>query len=174
MVDEEQHGILKARALALAQEPDQEDADDEYRDITTFLLASELYGIENRYIREVYALKDFTPLPCTPSFVFGIINIRGRIVSVIDIKRFFDLPDRGLSDQNKVIVLSSSTMEFGILADEIRGVRNVLSKDVQAGLPTLTGIRLEYLLGVTEDRLIILDGGKLLTDKNLPVYEEVQ
>jgi purine-binding chemotaxis protein CheW len=65
-------------------------------------------------------------------------------------------------------------MEFGILADEIRGVRNVLSKDVQAGLPTLTGIRLEYLLGVTEDRLIILDGGKLLTDKNLPVYEEVQ
>ncbi len=137
-------------------------------------MASELYGIENRYIREVYALKDFTPLPCTPSFVFGIINIRGRIVSVIDIKRFFDLPDRGLSDQNKVIVLSSSTMEFGILADEIRGVRNVLSKDVQAGLPTLTGIRLEYLLGVTEDRLIILDGGKLLTDKNLPVYEEVQ
>jgi purine-binding chemotaxis protein CheW len=172
-MDEEQHRILKARALALAQEPDQEDADVEYMDITTFLLSSELYGIENRYIREVYALKDFTPLPCTPSFVFGIINIRGRIVSVIDIKRFFDLPERGLSDQNKVIVLSSSTMEFGILADEIKGVRNVLSKDVQAGLPTLAGIRLEYLLGVTEDRLVVLDGGKLLTDKNLLAHEEV-
>jgi purine-binding chemotaxis protein CheW len=172
-MDEEQHRILKARALALAQEPDQEDADVEYMDITTFLLSSELYGIENRYIREVYALKDFTPLPCTPSFVFGIINIRGRIVSVIDIKRFFDLPERGLSDQNKVIVLSSSTMEFGILADEIKGVRNVLSKDVQAGLPTLAGIRLEYLLGVAEDRLVVLDGGKLLTDKNLLAHEEV-
>jgi len=172
-MDEEQQKILKTRALELAKEPQKEDGDAKYIEITEFLLASELYGIETCYIREVYSLKDFTPLPCTPSFVLGIINIRGKIISVIDIKQFFQISIKGLSDKNKAIVLSSNTMEFGILADEIKGVCTIPSKDVQAGLPTLTDIRLEYLLGVTKDGRVILDGGKLLTDKNLLVYEEV-
>jgi purine-binding chemotaxis protein CheW len=172
-MDEEKDKILKARALELVKEPKKEDGDTEYIEITEFLLSSELYGLETRYIREVYSLKDFTPLPCTPSFVLGIINIRGKILSVLDIKHFFELPDKGLSDKNKVIVLASNTMEFGILADEIKGVRTIPSNDIQAVIPTLTDIRLEYLLGVTKDRLVILDGNRLLADKNLLVYEEV-
>jgi purine-binding chemotaxis protein CheW len=172
-MDQKEKKILKVRALELAREPKNEDGDTEYLEITEFLLSSELYGLETIYIREVYSLKDFTPLPCTPPFVLGIINIRGKVLSVIDIRHFFQLPDKGLSDKNKVIVLSSNTMEFGILADEIRGVRSIPRNDIQAGLPTLTDIRLEYLLGVTGDHLVVLDGNKLLTDKNLLVYEEV-
>ena len=138
-----------------------------------FLLAYEKYGIESSYVREVYPMKELTPLPCTPPFILGIINVRGQIISVIDIKKFFDLPDKGLTDLNKVIIVTDGKMEFGILADVIPGVRSVALSELQPSLPTLTGVRAEYLKGVTEERFIILDVEKILSDEKIIVHEEV-
>jgi purine-binding chemotaxis protein CheW len=164
--------ILKARAQALAQEPEQVAAT-ECLEVVTFLLAYETYGIETAYVREVYPLKDLTPLPCTPPFVAGIVNVRGQVISVIDIKKFFDLPEKGLTDLNKVIILSDGVMRFGILADAIVDVRNIPLEKIQSGLPTLTGIREQYLRGITAERLIVLDGYSLLTNRSIVVHEEV-
>ncbi len=177
---EEKKKILKKRAQDIAQEPKKEEVE-EYIEVVEFLLAYERYGIESSYVREVYPLKEFTPLPCTPPFVLGIINVRGQILSVIDIKKFFDLPEKGLGDLNKVIILHSEGpvlsevegMEFGILADVVLGVHNVLLSELQPSLPTLTGIREEYLKGVTGERVVILDAEKLLSDKKIAVHEEV-
>lgn len=164
--------ILKARAQALAQEPEAE-ALTELIEVVTFTLAYETYAIETVHVREVCALKDLTPLPCTPAFVVGIVNVRGQIVSVIDVKKFFDLPEKGLADLNKIIILSDGDMEFGILADAILDVRHIPLQTIQPGLPTLTGIREDYLKGVTAERLVILDAAKLLTDGRIVVHEEV-
>jgi len=164
---------LKARALALAQPPEQV-MRTECLEVVTFLLAYETYGIETVCTRAVYPLKDLTQLPCTPSFVAGIVNVRGQIISVIDIKMFFDLPEKGLTDLNKLIILSNGMMEFGILADAILDVRNIPLEKIQfGGLPTLTGIHKDYLRGVTADGLVILDAAKLLTDCNLIVHEKI-
>jgi purine-binding chemotaxis protein CheW len=170
---EERRKILKARAKALAREPKKEElALKEQLEVVEFLLAYERYGIESRFVREVYPLKDLTPLPGTPPFVLGMINVRGQILSVIDIKRFFDLPEKGLTDLNKVVILHLDGMEFGILADVIVGVRRIPLTDIQTFLPTLVGIREEYLKGVTRERLVILDAEKLLRDKKLIIHEE--
>lgn len=165
--------ILKARAIALAREPEVRDAEGERIEIVEFLLADERYAIESTYIGEVYPLKDLTVLPCTPAFVLGIINLRGRILSVIDLHTFFDLPNRGLSDLNKVIVLHDGSMEFGLLADAIITARWIPRSALLPSLPTLTEIRAEYLLGVTAERLVVLDGGKILGDRRIVVHEEV-
>lgn len=170
---EEIQRILKARAQALAREPAPEEAADARIEVVEFLLAYERYAVESRYVREVYPLENLTPLPCTPAFVLGMINLRGEILSVIDIRKFFDLPEQGLTDLNKVIVLHSEDMLFGILADAITGVIRVPSVDIQPSLPTLTGIREAYLRGVTPDRTIILDAEKLLSDANIIVQEQV-
>jgi len=170
---EQKTEILKARAVALAREPE-EQAEEERIELVEFLLAAERYGIESSYVREVYPLRQFTPLPCTPPFVLGIVNVRGQIVSVIDIKRVFDLPERGLTELNKVIIIRDDLMEFGILADSILGVRPVSLKDIQPSLPTLTGIRQEYLRGVTSGRIVILDARKLLSERALVVNAEVE
>jgi purine-binding chemotaxis protein CheW len=170
--DKEQQ-ILKARALALAREPLQNEAEGERIEVVEFQLANERYAIESTYIGEVYPLKDLTRLPCTPSFVLGIINLRGRILSVIDLHTFFDLPNRGLSDLNKVIVLHEGAMEFGLLADAIVAARWIPRSTLQPSLPTLTEIRAEYLLGVTPERLVVLDGGKILADSHIVVHDEV-
>lgn len=170
---EETQRILKARAQALALEPVQAEAADERLEVVEFLLAYEHYAVESRYVREVFPLENLTPLPCTPTFVLGIINLRGELLSVIDIKKFFELPEKGLTDLNKVIVLRSENMLFGILADAITGVRRVPIADIQPSLPTLTDIREAYLRGVTPDRTVILDAEKLLSDVNIIVQEQV-
>jgi purine-binding chemotaxis protein CheW len=177
---DEKKRILRARADLLAREPEEREAG-EYIEVVEFLLAKEHFGMETRFIREVYPLKDYTPVPCTPSFVLGLINVRGQIISVIDIKKFFDMPDKGLSDLNKVIILRSDErapgkaegMEFGVLADAILGVRSIATSEIQPPLPTLTGIREEFLRGVTGERTVVLDAEKLLADKNIIVHEEV-
>lgn len=169
---EKWQAILKARAQALAQVPEQDETT-ECIEIVAFLLAYETYGIETRHVREVYPLKDLTPVPCTPPFVAGIVNVRGQVLSVVDLKKFFELPERGLTDLNKVIVLSDGLMEFGVLADAIVDVRHVPLGKIQPGLPTLTGIREDYLRGVTAERLVILDAARLLADSGIVVHEEV-
>lgn len=173
MEDSERQQILKERARSLAIEATTEDAGEEKIEIVEFMLSGERYGIESPYIREVCPLREFTPLPCTPAFVLGLINIRGQVLSVVDIGRFFDLPRQGVTDLNRVIILNSGDLEFGILADDILGMRRVSMLDVQESLPTLTGIRAEYLKGVTPDRLTVLDAGRILADKKLIVHEEV-
>ncbi len=178
---EEQQKILKARAKTLAKESVKRGVVEESIKVLEFQLAHEKYAVESVYIREVLPLKELTPLSCTPPFVLGIINVRGQILSVLDIKKFFDLPEKGLTQLNKVIILRSEKpalskaegMEFGILADEIVGVQSILTGDLQPSLPTLTGIREEYLKGVTKEGLVLLDSDKLLSDKNIIVNEEV-
>ncbi len=163
--------VLKERATALARE-EKEEKTGQSVEIVVFILATERYGLETSYIEEVWPLKDFTPLPGTPAFVLGIINVRGRSVSVVDIKKFFDMPEKGISDLNKVIIIHDDKMEFGILADEILGVRNIALSELSPPLPTLTGIRKDFLKGVTVERIVILDAARILADKNIVVHEE--
>jgi purine-binding chemotaxis protein CheW len=166
--------ILKGRAKALAREPKRAEAAEESIQVVEFQLAHESYAIESEYIHEVYPLKELTPLPCTPSFVLGIINVRGEVLSVIDIRKLFDLPEKGLTDLNRVIIISMDEMKFGILADTISGARFIQLTDIQPPLPMLTGIRAEYLRGVTSERLVVLDAAKILTDRNIVIHEEVE
>ncbi|MDA8412819.1 MAG: chemotaxis protein CheW [Desulfobacteraceae bacterium] len=171
--NDEQQRILRARAAALARVPEESGAEGDRIEIVEFSLASERYAIESAYIGAVHPLKELTPLPCTPSFVLGVINLRGQILSIIDLREFFDLPERGVSGLSKVIVLRSDSMEFGLLADAVIEARWIPRSTLRPALPTLTDVREEYLLGVTQERLVVLDGGRILSDRGFVVHEEV-
>lgn len=171
MVDEEKQNILKARARELAIEKEKEVSED-ILEIVKFSLAYEDYGIETAFICEVYPLKEFTPLPCVPSFVFGLLNVRGHILPVVDLKKFFNLPEKGLGDLNKVIILQNDNMEFGILADVIIGTQRIFRRDIQQIPVSITGIGADYLKGVAGDGTIILDAAAILDDKRMIVNEE--
>ena len=170
---EQRQKILHARARALAQVAPVAPAEGAEIEVLEFVLAQEHYAFETCWVREVYSLRELTPLPCTPNFVAGVANVRGRIMSMIDIKRFFDLPERGLGDLNRAIILRDGTMEFGVLADQIIGTSRLMLDALQPSLPTLTGIRADFLKGITLQRLVVLDGGKLLSDRSIVVDQEV-
>jgi len=170
---EEKKKILETRARNLARIPQDGELAEQRIDIIEFNLAYERYGIESAFVREVFSITELTRVPCTPPFVLGVINVRGEIVSVIDLKKFFDLPEKGLGDLNKVIILQSDAMSFGILADQMIGMRAVPLRGLQATLPTLTDLRKDYLKGVIGDRVVVLDAAKLLSDPRLVVNEHV-
>jgi purine-binding chemotaxis protein CheW len=166
--------ILRARAQALARPAERAAVAAASLELLEFRLANECYALETRYVREVCPLKNLTPLPCTPPFVLGIVNVRGRILPVLDLKKFFDLPEQGLTDLHRIILVRGNDLELGLLADVIVGVRTIPVDSLQASLPTLTGIRSEYLKGVTAERLVVLDLARILADPKIIVHEEVE
>jgi len=166
--------ILRARARDLAQSPEPAPDPGAMLDLLEFRLAQERYAIENRHIQEVCPFKELTLLPCTPAFIRGIVNLRGRILPVLDLKRFFGLPEIGLTDLHRIILVRGADLEFGLLADDITGLRTIPVGSVQPAPPTLTGIRSDYLKGVTAERLIVLDLARILTDPGIIVNEEVE
>ena len=167
----EKKRILKERAMVLAREPEEVKADEAPLQCLEFILGRESYAVESADVREVCPPNDLTPLPCAPPFVLGIINLRGQIISVVDLKKFFGLPGKGLPERGRVIVIRSGRMEFGVLADTITGMRSIPRDDIQPP-PALTSIDSEYLKGIAGDGLVLLDAENLLSDERLIVHEE--
>ena len=165
--------ILRTRARALARRPPPASAAGAMLELLEFRLASERYAVESRLVQEVHPLRDLTPLPCTPPFVLGIVNVRGRILPVLDLKKFFDLPERGLTDLHRIILVRGNDLELGLLADVIVGVRCVAADSLQTSLPTLTGIGADFLKGVSDERLVVLDLDRILLDPKIILHEEV-
>jgi purine-binding chemotaxis protein CheW len=171
--DDHERKLLRDRAKLLAVAPAPSLGDGELISGLRFALGAETYAVEPRHVREVLPLPRVTPLPGVPAFVRGIINVRGRIVSLLDLKPMLGLPDTGVSPTSSVIILQSSGMEFGLLADDILGLTAIPVSTLQPSLPTLTNVKAEYLLGVTAQGLVLLDAGKLLSDNNLVIEETV-
>lgn len=169
---EERRSILEARARVLAREPKRAIAADESMEVVEFRLATEAYAIESKFVREVQPLKSFTPLPAMPSFILGIVNVRGRIVSVVDLKRFFDLPGKGLRERDKLIVIGDDSMEFGILADDVIGARAISRADISPPIPTLSEIGSGYVQGIAEARVVIVDAKTILGDEGIVIRQE--
>jgi len=164
--------VLKERARIAAQEPPPEAAQPP-RAVVEFSMGQERYAIDLGWVREVLALRELTPLPGTPAFVAGIVNVRGRVVAVLDLKAFFELPAKGLPDLDRVLVIGDDAVEFALLADAVHGVRMLPTADIQAPPATLTGVRARYLAGVTAAGLAVLDGARIVGDPRLMVHDEV-
>jgi purine-binding chemotaxis protein CheW len=165
--------ILRGRCRALARPPPLPPAADSMLELLEFRLASERYGLETRHVQEVQPLRDLTPVPGTPAFVLGVVNVRGRIVPVLDLKKFFDLPEQGLTDLHRIILIRGDDLELGLLADVVVGVHSLAAKSLQRSLPTLVGIRAEFLKGVSPQRLVVLDIERIISDPKIIVHEEV-
>lgn len=168
---EEEQQILKSRARHLAGEAAADVATADTVEVVEFDLASECYAFPLAQVCAVSLLRELTPVPCTPAFVLGIINLRGEIRTVIDLKKFFDLPASGITELNKIILIEQQQMLLGILADAIRGVRQLRLDELQPALPTLTDVRADYLRGITSSGLVVLDAAKILSDPRILVND---
>jgi len=169
----ERNAILSQRAKRLARPSTDLLGDLEGASVLEFLIAGEKYGVESSYVSECFQLRDLTPLPCTPRFVRGIINVRGRIVCAIDLDLLLDLPAAESNDRSAVVVLNGAGIETGVLIDAILGVRSIPEGEIRQSLSTLNGIQAEYLKGVTRDNVAVLDVLTILSDPRIRVHEEV-
>lgn len=159
--------LLESRAELLARAPAEEARTGQRLDLTIFTMARERYALEARLVREIVRFADFTPVPGAADFLVGVTNLRGEILPVIDLRRFFDLPDRGLTDQARVLVLGQERRDLGILADEANEILSLHADELREPSPAAPSIGRGYIRGVTREALIVLDGDRLLRDPRL-------
>lgn len=158
---------MQQRAKELARPLERDTTPAASLEVLEFLLGGERYALETRYIREVQPLAGLTPLPGVPPFLLGIVYLRGQILGVVDLRRFFDLEAQGLSNLNRVLVVEHEGLEVGLLADEIVGVGQLPEERLTDNLATLDDERRAYIRGITPEHLVLLDLPRLASDPRL-------
>ncbi len=141
--------------------------------MSTFCLDSERYALDSVYLREIVLLKELTPLPTVPPYVAGIFNLRGQIVTALDLRVLLGMPPKPWPLPVPALVLGTTASQFALLADSILGTERFPPQQLQKTLVGLSEIREKYWKGVLPGRLALLDGAKLLGDETLLVKEEV-
>jgi purine-binding chemotaxis protein CheW len=127
--------------------------------VIVFTLAHEEYGIEVDNVRTIERLVPITRVPKTPAFVKGVINLRGIVIPVIDLRGRFNLPETDLTDSSRIIIVAANDLEVGFIVDSANDVMDVMSDTIENPPEVLGGIKAKYISGVAkigENRLLIL------------------
>jgi len=128
------------------------------RQLVVFQLGAELYGVEISRVHEIIRLQSVTKVPRAPSFVEGVINLRGKVIPVVDLRRRFGLPTSDHTRASRIVVVEIGDQVVGIIVDGVSEVLRVNTTTVEPPSPVVAGIDSEYLHGIAKlsDRLVIL------------------
>lgn len=166
--DDTVQALLAERAGKLAR-PMAEAVERERIDILGFRLMYQEYAIEMNYIQEAVLTGEITPVPGTPPYIAGICAIRGEIISLVDLRILFELPEKGLTDLNRVIVLTNGAITFGILADAITGTGSISRNRMVPAHPDRIPLDSRFVLGITDEQVIVLDAAEIIADPRMVV-----
>lgn len=170
---EEVERILRQRAEALAKPLEEVRPPTELLELLVLALSGERYGIETVHVLEVVPLRGLTPVPATPPFVLGVVNHRGRILPILDLRRLFELAGQGVTDANRVVAVEAGAKVFGIFADAVAGTVRVGTDEVAPPPANLAGDHQALIRGITGEMVAVLDLEALARDPRIAVNEEV-
>ncbi|WP_221564353.1 chemotaxis protein CheW [Alkalihalobacillus sp. TS-13] len=123
-----------------------------------FQLLDEEYGVDVHQVRSIERIQEITRVPRTPSFVKGVINLRGIVTPIIDLRSRFDLEEASYTEETRIVIVNANDMEVGMIVDSANDVIDVPADTVEPAPKVVGGIQAEYLDGVAklEKRLLIL------------------
>ena len=166
--------VLRERAQAVARRREEVSPPVEGIEILVFTLAGEQFGIATARVLEVVPARGLTPVPSVPAFVLGVVNHRGRILPVLDLCGLLALPRQAVMDGNRLVVVESGDMTFGLLAEAVSGVVQGDARAVAPPPGTLAVDRQALLRGVTGEMVAILDLEALTRDPRFIVNAEIR
>ncbi len=155
----------RARTLAKPQTHTDENAGEEQ---VVFRLGDAAYGLPARSVQEVYPLTRFTPLPGTPAFVVGLVNVRGRLLTALDLRPLLNQSSVPPQPNALLMIIGSKTLEVAILADAVLDVRNTVG-DPTPTLSSIAGHGTPWLHGLDQHFTLLIDPALLLADPRLIV-----
>ncbi len=145
----------------------------------TFSLVDEEYGIGILKIREIIGMMPITSVPQTPPFVKGVINLRGKVIPVMDLRLRFGMAESQYTERTCIIVVemegTAGTVQIGIVVDAVSEVLNIKGEDIEATPTFGTNLNTEYILGMAKMEggvKILLDIDKVLNSEELAVLQE--
>ena len=126
--------------------------------LVTFVLADEEYAVDILQVREIILLVEITALPSAPEFIEGIINLRGKVIPIVDIKKRFHLQSETREEDMRIVILEIAGRTVGIIVDAVKEVLRLPSDAVEPAPDLASGIDEEYIRGVgkLDNRLLIL------------------
>lgn len=133
----------------------------------TFRLEEETYGVNVMQVQEVLRMTEIAPVPGAPSYVLGIINLRGNVVTVMDTRSRFALPPHEADDATRIVIIEAEDQVVGILVDSVAEVVYLKQSDIEVAPNVGNEESSRYIQGVAnrdEGLLILVDLDKLLTD----------
>ncbi len=140
----------------------------------TFELDDEVYGLDILKVKEIIGIMDITPVPQAPSYLKGVLNLRGKIIPVVDLRIKFGFPDRPYDERTCIIVVELSAQDgkvlVGIIVDSVSEVTNIAEADVEATPDLGGGIETDYIQGMAKIKsrvVILLDINKVLSGGTL-------
>ena len=142
----------------------------------TFVLGNEEYGIEILKVREIIGIMEITPVPQTPDYVKGVINLRGKVIPVIDQRIKFSMPEVEQTQETCVIVVEVKESLIGILVDSVSEVLNIGREEIEATPQFGQDIDTQFIMGLgkTKGKLIILlDIEEVLTTEVIKMVKEL-
>ncbi len=136
----------------------------------TFGLADEEYGLEILKVREIIQMMEITAVPRTPACVKGVINLRGKVIPVVDLRLKMGMPEAERTDQTCIIVVDIGEVETGIIVDQVSEVLDIAGEDIEDAPSFGESVSTDFILGMgkaDEKVTILLDIGKLLKSGEL-------
>lgn len=126
--------------------------------LVVFQLGGETYGVEINHVQEIIRLQPITEIPRTPAFVEGVINLRGRIIPILDMHKRFHLPAAEATNNTRIMVVELGELTVGMIVDSVSEVLRLPADSIEPPPPMISGIDVAYLKGVGKwnDKLIIL------------------
>lgn len=140
--------------------------DDRLLQLVTFRIGEEEFGVNILQVQEIIRMLDITKVPKAPDFVEGVINLRGKVIPIIDLRKRFGLPARERDKMSRIIVVEIGTTVMGFIVDAVSEVLRLPASTVEPPPPVVAGVDAEYISGVgkLDDRLLImLDMDRLLS-----------
>ncbi len=171
--------ILTERARLLARLPVGQADAGETMELAAFRLGAERFGVPTAMVCEVQPLSvlKWTRVPGAPDFIAGIVNLRGRIYSIMDLARFWGLPARALSGQAHILLVRGGVCEDGLemaltlLSDDLPAIVKIPANRLMPPPAMASQQAQAFVMGVTDDMLVALDLRRLLSDPSLIVSE---
>jgi len=144
--------------------------DDELLQLVTFSIGEEEFGVDILKVQEIIRTMEITRVPRAQDFVEGVINLRGKVVPIIDLRRRFGFSSKTHDKHTRIIVIEINNMIVGFVVDSVSEVLRIPAATVEPPPPVVAGVEAEYICGVgkLQDRLLILlDLDKLLSSDNM-------
>jgi purine-binding chemotaxis protein CheW len=126
--------------------------------LVIFKLGREEYGISILQVQEIKRMTDITRVPHTPEYIKGVMNLRGSVLPVIDLKKRLNLPQQECTDDTRIIIVKIEDIAVGMIVDAVSEVMAITQENIESPEVVVSGVAAEYLSGVgkMENRLLIL------------------
>jgi purine-binding chemotaxis protein CheW len=141
----EEDRILRTRALELSKR--KEEKATKARQIITFNLGDENYGMDITKVREIAPIRDLYHIPSAPKHIMGAINLRGDIIAIMDLKQLFNLSPSTITNDTRIIVLGQSFIQIGFVVDSVPDIIELPVDLIEPPLTTIERVQMDYLEG---------------------------